>query len=454
MIANWQILGTFLHPVSSRRRAMDVNADRLIRSSFFLIAWAGTMTLLGFGFSVVVARAFTPEQVGAGTSLISATSLIAYLSLFGLNGTIVRFIANSKNPDAQITQSLLVVAALGLFVSGVYVMLVPYYAPALSFVRDNPLYAAGFLLVGVLSGINLLTGSVFIGTRKPEYNLFVDGFLRGVTKLVLPAALTGLGAYGIFAAVGGSYVVAVVVSILCMRRVLGFRFDFRRQAAITKAQLSYSISSYISSVIGIAPMMALPLIVLHTLGSAEAGYFFLTFQIANTLCGLSYAIGEAFFAEGSFDQSRLASLLRRSALLLAVLEVPAVIIVVLGGGFILSLLGAEYGANGQHLLQILALGAIAVALNQWTSSLLMLMGLMRSLIASNVVHGVLTIGLAQLWGTRGLEWFGWAWLIGNAASGVYAAVAIVVHNRSLRGRLAISRTWLTPSGTHLKGRIQ
>jgi O-antigen/teichoic acid export membrane protein len=455
LIANWQTLDTYLHPVSSRHRAIDVNADRLIRSSFFLIASTGTMTLLGFGFSVVVARAFTPEQVGAGTSLISATSLIAYLSLFGLNGTIVRFIANSKNPDALITQSFLVVAGLGLFISGVYVMLVPYYAPALSFVRDNPLCAAGFLLAGVLSGINLLTDSVFIGARKPEYNLFVDGFMQGVTKLVLPTALIGLGAYGIFAAVGGGYVVAVVVSILCMRRVLGFRFDFRRQAAITKAQLSYSVSSYISSAIGIAPIMALPVIALHTLGSAEAGYFFLTFQIANTLCGLSYAICEALFAEGSFDQPRLASLLKRSALLLTMLEVPAVIVVAVGGRLILSLLGAKYGTHGQHLLQILALGAIAVALNQWTSSLLMLMGLMRSLIASNVVHGLLTIGLAQLWGTRGLEWFGWAWLIGNAASGFYAVVAIIVHSRSLRGRLAIGRPGvLMLSGTQARGRVQ
>ena len=435
-MANWQTFDTDLHPVSSGHRTIDVNADRLIRSSFFLMASTCTMTLLGFGFSVVVARVFSPEQVGAGTSLISATSFIAFLSLFGLNGTIVRFIANSKNPDAVVTQSFLVVTGLGLFTSGVYIMLVPYYAPALSFVRDNPLYTVGFLLAGVLSGINLLTVSVFIGARKPEYNLLVDGFMQGVTKLVLPTAFIGLGAYGIFAAVGGGYVVAVVLGILCMRRVLGFRFDFRRQAAISKAQWSYSVSSYISSAIGIAPIMALPVIVLHTLGAAEAGYFFLTFQIANTLCGLSYAIGEALFAEGSFDESRLASLVKRSALLLAMLEVPAVIVVFVGGRLILSLLGADYGAHGQQLLQILALAAIAVALNQWTSSLLMVMGLMKSLIASNVVHALLTIGLAQIWGTRGLEWFGWAWLIGNAASGLYAVLAIIVHNRTLRGRLA------------------
>ena len=44
--------------------------------------------------------------------------------------------------------------------------------------RDNPLYAMGFLVVGALSGINVLTDSVFIGARKPEYNLFIAGLLR------------------------------------------------------------------------------------------------------------------------------------------------------------------------------------------------------------------------------------------------------------------------------------
>jgi colanic acid/amylovoran biosynthesis protein len=438
----------YVHPSLSRHRKMNVRADRLVRSSFLLIALSGAMAILGFGFSLVVTRLFTPEQVGAGTSLISATSLIAYLSLLGLNVTIVRFYANSKNPGAQITQSLLVAGGLGLIISGVYVMVVPFYAPALSFVRDNALYAAGFLVAGALSGINLMTDSVFIGARKPEYNLFIDGFVQGITRLVLPVALIGLGAYGIFASVGGGYLVAAVVSILWMRRVLGFRFDFRRQIAITKPQLSYSISSYISNALNTAPIMALPLITVHTLGTAEAGYLFLTFQIAATLYGVSYAIGEALFAEGSFDESRLVSLLKRSGLLLAMLQLPAVIVIAVGSRSILSLFGATYGEHGHHLLQIFAIGAIAVALKTWASALLKLMGLMKSLIASNVVYAGVTIGLAQLWATRGLEWLGWAWLIGNAASGLYAVVAIVAREWSPSGRLAAAGPACAEGGRH------
>ena len=433
-MANLRRFDAYLRTGRHRRTAL--NADRLVRSSFFLMAATSTIAVLGFGFSVVVARVFTPEQVGVGTSLISATSLIAYLSLFGLDATTIRFIANSKNPNAQITQSLLAVGALGLLISGIYVMLAPFYASALSFVRDNPLYAVGFVIAGALSGINLLTDSIFIGARRPEFNLLVDGFVQGTTKLILPIALIGLGAYGIFAAVGGGYLMAVMASILLMRRVLGFRFDFRPQAAITKAQLGYSASSYVASVLNISPIMALPLITLHILGSAQAGYFYLTFQIANTINGVSYAIGQAMFAEGSFDESRLVYLAKRSAILIATVQIGAAIVLALGSDFILSMFGRQYAEHGHHLLQILAIGTVAVALKTWADFLLKILGFMKRLIASNAVSAVVTIGLAHLWGSRGLEWFGWAWLVGQLASGTYAAAALFVYYRNLRMRQA------------------
>lgn len=419
-----------------RRREIAVKGDRLVRSSFYMMATLAAMGISGFGSSVVIARTFRPEQVGVGTSLISAASLIACLSLFGLNWTIVRFIGNSDNPNAQITYSLLAVGSLGVLISGIYVMLVPRYAPALSFLRENPVCAAGFIVVGALSAFNLQRSSVFIGTRRPEYNLFLDGVVQGTAKVVLPFMFIGLGAYGVFASVGAASLIAAGVSILCMRRALGFHFDFRPEGVMTRAQLSYSLSGYISIVFLVAPVMALPLIALHTLGSAQAGYFYLTFQIANLMYGISHAAGEALFSEGSFDESRIASLVKRSALLLVALQSVGIIIVVVGSWFILSVFGRQYAEHGEHLLQILGVGAIAVTLNTLAGYLLKILRLLKSMIASNVVFGVVTIGLAQLWCARGLEWLGWAWLCGQLAAGIYGAAAVVVHYRNVRARRA------------------
>ncbi|MGY4653620.1 lipopolysaccharide biosynthesis protein [Mycobacterium sp. URHB0021] len=413
------------------------NVDRLVRSSVFLMASSATMALLGFFFWIVVARNFSPEQVGVGTSLISAISLIAYLSLLGLNGTLVRFMATSRARDAQITESLVVVGVVGIVISLVYLMVVPLYAPSLAFVADHPLYALVFLLAGAAAALNLLTDAVFIGARKPEYNLLLDGLVQGLVKLVLPIGLLGLGAYGIFGSVATGYVVVVVLSLLCMRHSLGFRFTFQR-SAITKSQFTYSISTYVSSGLAVLPTLLLPLITLHTLGESQTAYFALAFQIALTLYGVSYAVGEAMFAEGSFDESKLPSLLKRSALLLTAVQLCGVVVLIVSAPLVLRLFGAQYREHALDVLVVLAVGAVAVALHTWADFVLKVVGLMRNLVISGVICVTVTIGMALLFGSRGLTWFGWAWVIGNLVAGLYGGFVVIMRQRRAGHDLALT----------------
>ncbi len=412
-------------------------SDRLLRSSFFLMASLATMAGLGFAFWLVVAQLYTPEEVGLGTSLISATSLIAYLSLFGLDVSLIRFLARAKDRDSKITQSIILCGALGLVIAALYLLVVPWYAPTLADVRDTPLFAAGFVVACALSGVNLLTDSVFIASRRPEFNLLVDGFLQGATRIILPVMFVSLGGYGVFAAVGCGYGVSVAASILCMYLRLGYRAKVAKTPSLTRDQFTYSLAGYVSSVLNIAPVMALPLIVLHDLGSASAGYFFVAFQVANTLYGVSYAVGQAFFAEGSFDESRITSVIKRSGVLIALLQVPGVGLVVGLADTVLACFGHDYAVHSMATLRILAFGAFAVALNTWSSALLKLLGLMRRLIESNVVYSVVTIGMAFTLGGRGLTDISWAWVLGNLASGVYAVAVVALDRRRTQARRAV-----------------
>jgi O-antigen/teichoic acid export membrane protein len=417
----------------NRRRTQESGDDRLVRSSFFLMATAGAMAGLGFGFSIAIARVFNPSEVGAGTSLIAATTLIAFLGPLGLDGTVVRFTMQAKNYNAQLTQALLVAGGLGLVLSAAYVVLVPLYAPELSFVRANWVCAFCFVIAGAAASANQLTDAVFLGARKPEYNLLLNGFVQGTTKVVVPFALVGIGAFGVFGAVGAGYVVALVASVVCLRRILGFRFEFGRKNSIPKEQRWYSLSSYISNSLNFAPGMALPLITLHTLGSASAAYFYLAFQVANTVNGISHAVGQALFAEGSSNESQLLILSKRAAVLQATLQVAAIVVAVVGAPLILSAFGPEYATNGQGVLRILAVAAIPVAIGTLATYMLKVLQMMKSLIAANVLFAVTTVWLAQLWGRRGLEWFGWAWLVGQVAMAIFAVTALVVHYRRTRG---------------------
>ena len=403
----------------------------MYRSSVLLLASTATTAALGFLFWVVVARFYTPEQVGLATSLISATTLIAYLSLFGLNSTLIRFPASTLSRNGQLTQSLTLVGAVSCVVAAAYLTGLPLYGPKLLFVRDSRVLAAFFVLFCVCAAVNQLTDSVFISARVPQYNVYVDGFLQGVVKLALPVALVGFGSVGIVGATGGGYAVAAIASVLLMWRRLGFRFDFRTRGTRLREQLGFSVASYASSLLNLVPLMVTPLIVLEQLGAEAAGYYYVAFQIASLLNAVSFSVGESVFAEGSYDPSRFAVLLRRSAAVIAAVQVPAAAVVAGGSGLLLRLFGGSYGDRAQSLLMVLCVGALAVALNTWASFALKLTRQMTPLVVSNVVYAVVSIGLAFVWAPRGLVWLGWAWGAGNLASGLVALVALL-HGRGRR----------------------
>ncbi|MEW1907756.1 lipopolysaccharide biosynthesis protein [Kitasatospora sp. NPDC085895] len=397
----------------------------MYRSTFFLLASSVSTAGLGFLFWVVVARFYTPEQVGLATSLISAISLLAYLSMFGLNSTLVRFPAPEPARNAQITQAIALVAAVCGIAALIYLAGLPLYGPKLLFVRSDPVQAAAFVLFCVCAAVNALTDSVFVSARLPQLNVLVDGIVQGLTKLALPAALVALGPGGIVSSTGGGYLVAVLASMLLMHRRIGFRFDFRTRGTRLREQLGFSLASHTSSLLNLLPLMVVPLIVLERLGTAAAGYYYVAFQIASLLHAVSGAVGDALFAEVSSDESRFGELLRRSARIIAAVQVPAVLAVAAASPLLLQIFGPSYAERGRGLLVALAVGALAVALNTWAGFGLKAARRMGHLIFGNVLFAAATIGLTALWAPRGLVWVGLAWGTGSLLAGLYGTAALL-----------------------------
>ncbi|MEU6988105.1 lipopolysaccharide biosynthesis protein [Streptomyces sp. NPDC046324] len=419
--------------------------DQLTRSSFFLMASSLAMAVLGFVFWIIVARLYPPEQVGLATTLISATELIAFFSLFGLNSTLIRFLAPAGTRNAQITKSVLLVTGAACILASAYLFGLRWYGQDLLFVRADLVLSAAFVAFCVFAALNQLTDAVFIGARKPQYNLVVDGGVQGLTKIILPLFLVGVGSYGIVTASGGACAAAVLASFFFLWRRAGFRFDLRLRRAPLLPQAGFSAASYAFSALTLVPILVTPLIALHWLGPAAAGYYFVAFQIANLLNTLSDNVGEALLAEVSYDETRFAQMLRRSAVILAAVQVPASVVLVAAAGLVLRLFGGSYVDHARGPLIVLTLGALAVALRTWASFGLKLAGRLGHLVASGVVLTAVTVGLAVAWAPRGLLWIGWAWLIGNLASGVYACLALFARRRTA------NRPASTPAPSPSKG---
>lgn len=399
--------------------------DRIYRSSFFLLVSTAVTAGLSFVFWVVVAHFYSPAQVGLATSLISATSLLATLSLFGLNNTLVRFPATGQARNAQVSQALLLVAGAGCAAGALYLAGLPLYGAKLMFVRNNWPMVVAFVAFCGCAAMSLLIKSVFTGARVPEFNVLIDGLTQGLAKVAVPAVLTGFGVFGIVASVGVGYVVTVAVALLVMRRCLGFRTDLRTRGTRLREKFPFSAASHLSTLINLAPVLTIPLVVLHHLGAAEAGYYFVAFQIAAMLNSVSTAVGEAVFAEVSHQESRFRELMLRSARIIAAVQVPAAAVVVAGGELLLRMFGAGYAEHARALLTVLAVAALPVALNTWACFALKLAQRMRHLVAANTIMASLAIGLSSAWAERGLVWIGYAWAVGNVVAGVFATVSLV-----------------------------
>lgn len=428
---------SLLQEASVRRWLGAVQQEALLRNSVYLMLNTGTMGLFGFVFWIIVAHLYRPSQIGIASTLISCMNFIAYLSLLGVNSTFIRFLPKSKTRNEQIDTGLALVLLGALFAGAAFVLFAPSFAPKLTVVQQNIVFAAGFVVLCVGAAINLVTDSIFVAYRSAGYNLFVDGFVAGSIQLALPLLLVGVGSYGVFAAQGVAAASAALISVIYLMR----KFAYRPKLTISRSVISkikhYSAASYTTSLMAVLPTVILPVIILNKLGAASAGYYYLASMMANVLFAIAYAIAQSLFAEGSYDEERLSTLLKRSAKFLGITIVPASVVLALIGPFVLEFLGKTYGTNSSHVVIVLAASGPLVAASALGCVVLSVTKRMRSLIFVNTVYMITVCFSAYLLAQRGLVWVAGAWLIGHAVEAivVYAVLAAQHQRLAVRVRM-------------------
>jgi glycosyltransferase involved in cell wall biosynthesis/O-antigen/teichoic acid export membrane protein len=399
--------------------------DELLKNSGYLMLMSATMAGFGFAFWLLCAHLYSAEAIGIATSLISAASLISYVSLLGLNNTFVRFLPSSADRNGQINTGLAIVFGAGLVFSAVYLALLPVIAPELSFVSARWPLALCFVTLTALSTMNLATDSVFVAFREARYNLIVDGIVQSLVKLALPLALVGLGAFGIYLATGAGAAVAVGLSLLLMIR----RFDYRPALTfnidLVRRIRTFSGATYTAHLLNLSPILVLPIVVLGKLGPAAAGFFFIAFQLASLVNAVAFAVSQSLFAEGSQVGANLQRLAVRSAIVVTSLITPIAFGLAVTGRFFLQFFGGQYARNAASTLTLLSVAAVPVAVNAWAGSLLKVTEQLRALVVANVVYALIICGGAWAFAHKGLTWVGGAWLLGNIASSVLTIAVLL-----------------------------
>ena len=405
----------------------DRAGDPLYRNSLFLMGTTLITTGLGFLFWMVVARYYNEYEVGVAAAIISAVTLLGLISSLGLETALIRFLPKSAEPANLINSCLTVHGTAALLVAGIFLAGVDVFSPATAFVRENPMFTLVFVVFAVVWPLSGTVDAVFIAKRRAEFTL-AKNTIFSLLKIPLPIALAvSFHAFGIVSSWGIAIGLALLAAfVLFLPRVQpNFRPAPRVDLNILRAIWRYSTGNYFAALLAAAPPLILPIMIVNLTSGQQNAYFYVAWMIAGLLQAIPLAISQSLFAEGSHFEGRLAFNAWRAFKFALLLLVPAILIILLAGKWLLLVFGESYSANAQTLLMVLALSSLFTGVNNIYYAILRVRGRIRELTALRGIVALVVLTVSGLIVTRvGIVGIGYAWIGTQAVVSIYIILAI------------------------------
>lgn len=388
--------------------------DSLYRNSLYLMLGTGVMSVLGFIAWAIISRLYTAEQVGLATTIISVMGIITGFSVLGLNTGLIRFLPKSKRKNDKINTAFTLASLVTIVVTAVFLLGLKGFSPSLLFIKQNIFYSVIFILFMVFSTLSTLLDGVFVSYRASGYVL-LKNTIFSTLKLIFPFFFVFLGAYGIF----GSWMLSLIVSFLINGAILTFKFSYRPKFVFYDSIIEqigkYSFGNYVAGFLGSIAAMLLPIIITNLHHPEFTAYYYISMMIASVLFIIPQATTNSLFAEGSNNVKEISIQVRKAIRIIFLLLVPAIIITILVGKYVLLFFGQNYAEGGFSLLVILAISGVFVSINAVYSAILRVRKEIGKIVLANLVGAVITLVLSYfliLYG-KGLQGVGYAWLIGQ-----------------------------------------
>lgn len=395
-------------------KTVFIPKDPLYRNSIYLMIGTFITSVLGFLFWMINARLFTTEQVGLATTIISSTTLIASISALGLGAGLIRFLPKSEKKNQEINTCFTLIFLFTIVVSAIFLLIIDFTSPKLYFIKENMILAFIFIISMVFVSLSSLIDSIFVAYRNTKY-ILIKNSVFSVSKVIFPFLLVGLGAYGIFS----SYIISVILGFSTVFIILIYKFNYRPKFAfydsIIKKIGKYSFGNYIAGIIGSLPTLLMPLIITNILKAETSAYYYMAIMIANFIFVIPNSTSNSLFAEGSYNQKKLKYQVKKAVKIISLLLIPAIIITIIFGKYVLLLLGKDYSSEGYMFLNIMAVSSIFVAVNAVIGSIIKIRKKIKALITRSIFSTIFILGLSILFINygQGLTGIGYAYLIGQ-----------------------------------------
>ena len=403
----------------------------------YLIADTAVLSLLGFAFWTLVARLYTPAEVGLASATIAAVVLLAKLSGLGFGYGLIRFLPGAGGKSNTLINSCFTIAGLTSLVAAlIFLGGLNFWSPALLYIRQ-PIFSSSFVFITVVYTLFLLIDQGFIARRCAKYVLFKNATASLLKIAAVLAFVVLLGSFGIFASWGLAVFVALLIAL--------FQFLPRAQQGYTPIptmckktvndMVHFSLGNHIAELLWFAPLMLFPLMVINILGAETNAYFYIAWVIAQMLFAIPVAASYSLFAEGSHEESLLRSNTIKCLGLCLLILVPAIVALLVLGDKLLLFFGRSYSKSGATLLRILALSAIPVSINCICLSVMRVKKNTKGVMLVSASIASLALGSGYILMTKmGLPGVGVGWIAAQTLVAVIVVLFLYLSGRTLSWR--------------------
>ena len=390
----------------------------LYNNAIYLMLSNVTTCLFGFAFWNIMARFFTPSQVGIGASLIAASSLIGILAELGLRIGLIRYVPENREDAGLLINSAFTLASLSSLIGGlIYLVGIKIWSPALSFIQEDILYLLLFLTFTLTNSLSGLTDGSLIAGRASRY-VFYKSALVAILKIPLPVFIFAhLKGFGIFTGTGISLAIAVLVawSLFLPKVYKGYLPRPIIAKGILQKVLPYSFANYMANLLNLSPQFIYPLMVLNVLGPENSAYFYIAWMTTMVLVVIPNGVSQSLLAEGSHNPNKMGRDGRRVLYLSLALSVPAVAAMMVMARWLLHFFGPGYAEHGTPVIRFLALAIIPQCINTLYITVNQIRKQVYLIIAQTGFLAIVAIGVAYWWfGRVGLPGVGMAYLLAHS----------------------------------------
>lgn len=380
--------------------------DSLFKNAFFLMLSSISTAGFGFIFWFLAAKFYSASDVGIATGIMSSMTLIVNLSRFGLDYSIIRFFPTHDKCKVFSTStviSTLIALIFGLiFISGIN-----SFSPELSFLR-SPLYTLFYFISLTSSSVIFMAGIFFVAIREAEFQLYLNLIVG--SRVLFVILFISLGAIGIFYAVGASFFIAFLISLVLILKS-GTDLKLKIDRKFLTDSFNFSAGNFLTGLFMTVPNTLLPIMILNMHLVEQAAYYYIVFGIVSLLFMIPESISTSLFVEGSNGQS-LKKTVIQSLVIIFLLLTPIALFFYLYGSLILGFIGQDYVAGGSGVFRLMIFASFFVVVNNVYFAIKRIQKDTKEITLLSGIIFVLLIGLAYLLiPVLGIEGIGYAWII-------------------------------------------